>query len=505
MDLLIRNGRVFDLDGDVDQPPQADLLIRGGRIAAIGPALTAEPDVPAMDASGKLLIPGLVNAHYHSHDVLLRGLFEQMPLDLWVFYSGPGNYPAASREDVRLRTLLGAAECLTNGVTTLQDMVTVTDPAGVELDAILQGYRDAGARVSLGLQVADRAAVETAPYWDAIEGPVGARLRKPLDARGLRALIEATIDTSPDPRLVWALAPSAPQRSSDALLDWVAGLARDRDVQVFTHVYEARNQAVMARIGTAEGSLIERLARFGLLGPALTIAHGVWIDDAELARFGAAGANMVCNPASNLKLLNGFAPIRAYADHGAGVALGCDNCSGNDAQSLLQSMKLFALYWGMQSEAGETGAARRAFEAATLGGARALGMEGQIGALRPGYRGDVVLLDLSAAPYRPLHSALNQIVYAETGQSIAAVVVDGRVVVRDGRLVDHPASALKEAAEAARARLAPAIREVAARNAELHGPILDAHRRADAFPLPIDRYRMPRPPLRATSCGCPHD
>jgi Cytosine deaminase and related metal-dependent hydrolases len=165
-------------------------------------------------------------------------------------------------------------------------------------------------------------------------------------------------------------------------------------------------------------------------------------------------------------------------------------------------MKLFALYWGMQSEAGETGAARRAFHAATLGGARALGLEGQIGALKPGYRGDVVLLDLAMPCYRPLHSALNQVVYGETGQSITTVVVDGRVVLRNGELTHRSSRELKAAAEDVRARMQPAIAEVARRNAELLPPLLDAYRRANAFPLPIDRYRMPRP---TCACGCSHD
>jgi cytosine/adenosine deaminase-related metal-dependent hydrolase len=504
-DLLIRGGRVFDLDGDVDQPAVADVLIRGGRIVEIGTDIAVDGATPMIDATGHLVIPGLVNAHYHSHDVLLRGLFEQMPLDVWGFYSGPGNYPAASAADVRLRTLLGAADCLVNGITTVQDMVTVTGALGEQVDATLAGYADAGIRVSLGLQITDRVAAETVPYWDEIGGAVGARLRQPVEVGALKALIEATIDTRPDDNLTWALAPSAPQRASDGLLDWIAGLARDRAVQVFTHVYEARNQAVMARIGTAEGSLVSRLDRFGLLNPRLTIAHGVWIDDEEVERFGAAGANLACNPASNLKLLNGFAPVRRYIDSGAGVALGCDNCSGNDVQSLFQSMKLFALYWGMQSDAGETGAARRAFHAATLGGARALGLEGEVGALRPGYRGDAVLLDLSGPSYRPLHSALRQVVYAETGQAIGAVVVNGRIVVRNGELTRHPAGALRDAAEEVRTRMAPAIRDVALRNAELLAPLLAAYRRADGYPLPIDRYRMPRPGYSATACGCGHD
>ena len=503
MDLLIKNGRVFDLDGDVHQPPVADILIRDGRIERIDEHLRAEPAVDVLDASGQLLIPGLVNAHYHSHDVLLRGLFEQMPLDVWGLYSGPGNYPEAQAADVRLRTLLGAADCLTNGITTLQDMVTLPDADRSHLSAILEGYRQSSVRVSLGLQINDRAASETVLYWDEITGPAGERLKQPVDVGPLQELIEETLGTTPPDTMTWALAPSAPQRSSDALLAWVAALAAKHRVQTFTHVYEARNQAVMARTGCVDGSLITRLERFGLLGPGLTIAHGVWIDEPELERFGSAGANMVFNPVSNLKLLNGFAPIRGYADHGAGVALGCDNCSGNDAQSLFQSMKLFALYWGMQSDAGGTGAARRAFHAATLGGARALGLGGQVGALKPGFCGDVVLLDLAAAPYRPLHSALNQIVYAETGQSIRAVIVGGRVVVRDGELADHPSSNLKSAAEEVRERLQPAIRRVAERNAELLPHLLDAYRRADAYPLPIDRYRMPRSP--ACGCGAVHE
>lgn len=503
MDLLIKNGRVFDLDGDVDMPPVADLLIRDGRIATIAADIAAVPGVETIDASGMLLIPGLVNAHYHSHDVLLRGLFEQMPLDVWGFYSGPGNYPALSRDDIRLRTLLGAADCLTNGITTLQDMVTVTEAGQSQLSAIIDGYKASGSRVSLGLQISDKPLADTVPYWDEIGGALGERLRQHVDTQPLRQLIESTLQESPPDRMVWALAPSAPQRNSDAVLEWVAGLAKAHDVQVFTHLYEARSQAVFARTSASEGSLIRRLNRFGLLGPGLTIAHGVWIDEEELTAFGAAGANLAFNPASNMKLLNGFAPIRGYAERGANIALGCDNCSGNDSQSLFQSMKLFALYWGLQSDAGETGAARHAFHAATLGGARALGLEGQIGALKPGYHGDVVLLDLATAPYRPLHSALNQVVYGETGQSIAAVIVGGRVVVKNGELVDQPSRRLKDEAEAARARMKPAIDSVAAANAAIVPPLLDAYRRCEAYPLGFDRYSIRR--LSTRSCGCSDD
>ena len=115
----------------------------------------------------------------------------------------------------------------------------------------------------------------------------------------------------------------------------------------------------MARKACPGGSLLGHLKGFGLVGPGLTIAHGVWITPAELQRFGAAGAGFVCNPASDLKLLNGSAPLRANADNGVDVAIRCDNGSGNDAQNIFESMKLFALYRGMQSDPGDGGAARR--------------------------------------------------------------------------------------------------------------------------------------------------
>jgi cytosine/adenosine deaminase-related metal-dependent hydrolase len=500
--LLIKNGRVLDLDGDVDVPPLADVLIRNGRIEKVATDLVAPPGVDVLDASGQLVVPGFINAHYHSHDVLLRGLFEQMPLDVWGLYSGPGNYPALGPDDIRLRTILGAADCLINGVTTLQDMVTVPDADDAQLAAILSGYEASGIRASLGLQISDKIASDTVPYWNEIEGPLGERLRRSVSVGGLQRLVEKALRAGGSERLVWALAPSGPQRNSNAVLDWVSGLAREHRAQVFTHVYEARSQAVIARMSD-EGSLIKRLGRFGLLGPGLTIAHGVWIDAGELEAFGGAGANLAFNPASNMKLLNGFAPIRCYADFGANIALGCDNCSGNDSQSLLQSMKLFALYWGMQSEAGESGAARRAFHAATLGGARALGLEGQVGALKPGYQGDVVLFDLTTPTYRPLHSALHQLVYGETGQSISHVIVAGKVVVKDGELIDHPSRKLKADAEAARERMKPDIDRVARENAAIVPPLLSAYRRAEAYPLRIDRYSMRR--LVARDCGCTHE
>lgn len=491
---LISGGKVLDLAGDVDQPPVADVLIENDRIVAVGAKATelaaGGSDIERLDATGKLLIPGLVNAHYHSHDVILRGCYEQLPLDIWGFYSFPANYSRRSKEDIRLRTLLGAVECLSNGITTLQDMVTVVGPDREHVDAVHEAYDACGARVVLGLQISDRAAVDAVPFWREMSEDVVSQLPGAADTSKLQAMIEGLVEEGGTERLSWALAPSAPQRCSDELLTWVARLSRRRQLQVFTHLYEARSQAVLARLAYPEGSLLAHLGRFDLIGPRLTIAHGVWIAPEEIERFGAAGANFVCNPMSNMKLLNGFAPVVHYAQAGATMGLGCDNCSCSDAQNLFQSMKMFALMWGFQTAAGERDAARQAFRAATLGGAKAIGLEGDVGAIRPGYRADIVLLDLDTPTYRPLNSAIRQIVYGETGTGVHTVIVGGEIVVENRRHVVFANEQLKAEAEAALGRLKDEIAQVNERNARMLPQLLEAYEKANRYPLPLDRFSV---------------
>jgi 5-methylthioadenosine/S-adenosylhomocysteine deaminase len=491
---FIHGGRVFDLNGNVDRPDIADILIENGVIAAVGQGATDQAgvrdDVKRIDATGMLIIPGLISAHYHSHDVLLRGLFEQIPLDIWGLYSHPANYKRRDREEVGLRTALGAAECLTNGITTVQDMVTVVGPDLEHVEEIISAYEASGARVVLGLQVADRAAVEAVPFWSELPAPVLHFLPGATDASAQLTQIERLCAGRTNERLTWALAPSAPQRCSDVLLKWVARLSQERALQVFTHLYEARSQAVLARMQYQNGSLLHHLEQFGLVNPRLTIAHGVWMSDEEIDRFGAAGANLAFNPMSNMKLMNGFAPLYRYASAGAGLSVGCDNCSCNDAQNIFQSMKMFALFWGFQAKAGESDAAREAFKAATLGGAKALGLEGRVGAIRAGYEADLVLIDLDSACYRPLNCALRQLVYGETGSGIHTVMVGGKLVVQNREVLTLSDKELSARAEQARISLDAEVKRVATRNAQFIRPLLDAYEKSDRYPLDIDRFRV---------------
>src|SRR5258707_3558768 len=259
--ILIRGGRVYDHDGDVHQPAQADILIAGERIERIGPNLPAEAGVEIIDAAGKLVVPGFVNAHYHSHDVMEKGLFEEMPFDIWAVHSNPASYGARALEEVRLRTLIGAAEHLRNGITTIQDFLTVVPQDEAVVDTVLSAYEEAGIRVVFAIAARDRAALDIAPFIPAglpepIRTRVAGRDRKAKDELDFVAAQVRRLGLRPTPRQTWALAPSAPQRCSQGLLEGIAALSRRHDFPGLTHVYETRIQAAAARQVPSRSSLL---------------------------------------------------------------------------------------------------------------------------------------------------------------------------------------------------------------------------------------------------------
>src|ERR1700722_579977 len=162
---LLRGGRIYDHDGDIHQPATADLSIRGGIIERIAPHIAADDGVEVVEATGKLVVPGFVNAHYHSHDVMAKGLFEEMPFDVWAVHTNPANYGRRSHEEVRVRTLIGAAESLRNGITTIQDFLTVVPQDEAYVDTVLSAYEEAGIRVVFAIAARDRAALDIAPFY----------------------------------------------------------------------------------------------------------------------------------------------------------------------------------------------------------------------------------------------------------------------------------------------------------------------------------------------------
>ncbi|HEY6820916.1 MAG TPA: amidohydrolase family protein [Burkholderiales bacterium] len=496
--LLVTGGMVYDHDADTDRPAIADILVRGGRIAEVAPRISpaAKAD-ETLDARGMLVLPGFVNAHYHSHDVLMKGAWETPPLEIWLMKALPPSYPKRSREEIRLRALLGAWECLRGGITTVQDMVTLAPWDADHLDALLQAYEEIGIRAVIALQFADLPGIDSVPFWQEVvpkefHGVLSGGIEPPKDDVDLFAIVEEQYRRHKrrHPRIRWALGPSGPERCSRGFLERIAALSAAEGLPVYTHIYEGKYMALHARqaYGAHGGSLINWLGEVGLLNSRMNLAHSVWLLPGEIDRLAETGTNVVINPVGNLKTRSGVAPIRRLLETGVNTALGCDNCSCSDVQNMFQAMKLFCGLTAVSDPEPGPPTAPDALRAATLAGAKGAGLQGEVGALKPGYAADFFLVDLSDPSFVPLNSAARQLVYTESGRGVRTVVVDGRVVLRDGRLTLVDQDKLRESVERAMVVLRKDMERVGAKVDAIMGPLLEAYRRVWAADVGINRY-----------------
>jgi cytosine/adenosine deaminase-related metal-dependent hydrolase len=494
--LVIRGGRVYDHDGDVHRPAIADILIEGTYIAAIAEELPAERTAGAqeIDATGHLVMPGMINAHYHSHDTLCRGLFEELPLEMWLLYTLPmGGH--RSKQEVRLRTLVGALESLRCGITTVQDMLGLIPLSEDYVDTVIAAYEEIGARVVFSPMVFDIPAVAMLRFQESLPPEVQEMMgTTALAAREQIDFLDAQIKRHPGAdTLHWAVGPFAPQRCTPELLEGCADLAERHDLGVYIHVYETRGQIVMAREVYSDygGSFITYMDKAGLLNRRLNIAHSVWLERGEMDRMAAADAGAVLNHLSNMKLKSGIAPVLDMREAGMRVALGCDNCSGSDVQNMFQAMKMYCLLSAVSDPEPGPHLAHEALRHATLGGARSAMLDGQLGALKPGYKADLVLLDMNDTAYLPYNSAARQLVYTETGRAIDTVIVEGRVVIKDRVVKTIDEDALRQEVAQLMESFRADFEEVVKSRAAALPHMLDAHRRVWDADVGLERF-IPR-------------
>jgi cytosine/adenosine deaminase-related metal-dependent hydrolase len=489
--LLVRGGQVYDHDGDVHKPAAADILIEHGEIVAVRAEIAVDAGTEVIDARGQLVVPGLINAHYHSHDTLCRGLFEELPLEFWLLYTLPMGQNR-SKEEVRARTLVGAVESLRCGITTVQDMLGLVPLDAEYTDVVLSAYRESGIRVVFAPMVWDVPPIAMVRHKDSLPADVQEMLgTTALSMREQLDYLEHQFKRHPAAgTLHWAIAPFAPQRCTPKMLEGCAELAEKHDLAVYTHVYETKGQALIARelFADHDGSLISYLEHAGLLGPRLNIVHSVWISRREIDRMTAAGSGIVLNHLSNLKLKSGIAPVCDLRSSGVRLGLGCDNCSGSDVQSVFQAMKMFCLLAAVSEPEPGPGLAHEALRHATIGNARTAGLEGRLGALRPGYKADMILIDLDDVSYLPYNSAARQLVYTESGRGVDSVIVDGRVVMKRGHVKTIDEDGLRrEVAGLMRHFIADYDAIVASRKRALPY-MLEAHRRVWQADIGMNRF-----------------
>ncbi len=429
---------------------RADVVVRDGRIAAVGKAGKGEegsgkrPHLPPQvrDCSGCLVIPGLIQAHVHLCQTLFRGLADDLRLEAWLARRIWPLEAAHTEETVYWSALLGAAELLLGGTTAILDMETVrhTGAAFAALERI-------GMRTTVGKCLMDAhpegAPLELAESTDAALAEAETLARRWHGAAG--------------GRLRACFAPRFVPSCSGPLLRAASELAERFGAQLHTHAAETivERETVLRTTGLEE---IAYLDSVGISGARAALAHCVWVDGHEMTRLAQQGTNIVHCPSSNLKLGSGVAKIPEMLDAGCHVAIGADGAPCNNRLDVFAEMRLAALIQKPRLGA-EVLPAGTVLELATLGGARALGLEHEIGSIAAGKRADLVVLDLREPHTRPATGdAVSHIVYAACASDVRDVFVDGRPVVLGHELLTTSVDEIVHEADRCAAELQRAAR-----------------------------------------------
>jgi guanine deaminase len=419
-------------------------------------------------------MPGLVNAHTHGHGGLSRGLIgDRIPLELLLTLS-TGLNGHRTLDDKRLSAQLSAVEMLRRGCTAFFDMYAEFPAPTVEgLHAVAGAYRDAGIRAVVAPMMADRTFYQAVPgLLEALPEPARRQveaLRAAPWPTSLAACAALLKDWPFDrDQIRPALGPTIPMHCSDEFLIACRDLAREHDVPVQMHLAESKTQAVLGPVKYGGKTLAAHLGGLGLLGPRFSGAHGVWLTRDDVRRLADAGAGIAHNPMSNLRLGNGIAPVRMMLEAGLRVGVGTDSASSGDSQNMFECARLAAYLSRVRTpDYTRWVTVEEALTMATEGSAGVLGME-RIGRLAPGFKADIVFLDLGHPGYLPLNDVAVQIVMGESGAAIDSVMVGGRLVVERGRLLTLDEARLRQRAEEARARLAGSSAEALAAARALH-------------------------------------
>ena len=402
------------------------LAIDAGRILDVLPAHDAErlytPRV-RHDRPRHVLLPGLVNAHTHAAMTLFRGFADDLPFETWLHERiWPAEVRFVGPELVADGTRLAIAEMLLGGTTCFSDMYFYPDVVGTVA-------AESGMRAVLGML-----ALEFPTAWakDADE-----YLRKGLEVHDR---------FKSEPLITTAFAPHAPYSVSDATLTHIRRLADELDVPVHTHVHETAAEVTQALVATGQRPLA-RLAALGLVTPSFIGVHATTLTSADIELLATAGANIVHCPRSNLKLASGLCPVAELARAEVNVALGTDGAASNNRLDLWAEMQTAALL-GKQV-AGDAAAvpARLALRMATINGARALGLAGEVGSLVARKAADVVCVELSGVEHQPLLDPVSQLVYAASRHDVTDVWVAGEHLVMDRALLRLDAAEICTAAQ----------------------------------------------------------
>ena len=470
-----------------------DVVINGQRIQDIRPSGVAPAEGKQIDLRGRLLTPGLINGHHHSHEGYYKGRTDNLPLELWMNYVRPLKPIELTPREVYLRTMIGAIEAVHSGTTTLCDDTNVSPRIIPEhVEAIFQAYDDIGIRAYVGITLFDRPFFRAVPFVDE-EFPKA--LLAELDATKMYSASEMlefakglARDHHPKSKRVgYIAAPSAPQRCSVEFLRGVRRMADDLDLPLMMHVQETRMQVVTGQLWYGS-TMIEYLDRIGFMKPNTAFIHSVWLNPREIEILARTGVSVQHNPTSNLKVGSGLAPIRALLDAGVNVSMGTDGCGSIEGTDMQNSLYLAAMLNKLRGDHEGWFGAPDVLRAATMGGAKALGRDGELGAIERGRIADLTAYRLHSFPFTPLNNVVNQLVYAANRHEVDFVMVDGETILSDGKLIGVDEDRLLDEIADAHARIALQL-EASEKDVErLREPYERIYRRCQKIEIAPDTY-----------------
>lgn len=429
--LVLKNADILTMRKKGEYLKGQDVLIDGEKIAGIAPDISTDGK-EVIDCSGKLLIPGMINAHLHSDENFFKGLFDNMPLEIWMLYSCPPlSYGPFSEDLIYLRTMLGALEMVKCGVTCVQDDVSEC-PEGTEegYDAVFRAYRDIGIKANIGLNMGNRKYCDKIPFTREY---LPKELQKKVDGNprpernlDLYEKIIAKWNGKAGHKVV--VSTSAPQRCTDEYLMQALLLAKKYDLPMHTHILESRIQYCTGEPFYGE-SIVKHAARIGFLTDRLSVIHGVWMDEEDMKLLADNGVTLISNPVSNLKLGSGIMPLIRMKKAGVNVVLGTDGMSSNDGQNMYEALKYAGLLQKITTpDYKEWLDSEELLQMVYKNAAKSLRREGQIGSIALGNLADMVVLDKKSTAFVPENRIENHLVYCENGESVEKVFSNGKVI-----------------------------------------------------------------------------
>jgi 5-methylthioadenosine/S-adenosylhomocysteine deaminase len=423
MRTLFENARIVTVNAGNEVLPRGCVVVEDGVIVAVSESTPPGRVDRRVDAAGKVVMPGLVNAHTHLFQTLIRGVYEHLPFAEWlrrIYACGRVLTP----EDCLISAKLGALEAIHSGVTTLVDHHFLN--RGTELpSATVAGMRELGLRTVLARTIMDVGELAPREVLETAE-------------EGLRS-VEALMDQHRgDALLTFMTGPNTPGASASAELSRdVQRWAAARGVRVSMHVAESLGVTEAVRQRTGHEGIVAWLDAYEALGPTTLAAHSVHLTPQEVGLYASRGVTVSHNPVSNMFLGDGIAPVVEMLQAGVNVALGTDGSASNNSQDMFETLKMAPLLQRARTLDPNAIAPAEALRMATVNGARALGLDQLTGSLEPGKRADLIMLDLEGFAHTvATHDVLSQVVYCARPSNVDMVMIDGRIVLEHGKVLD---------------------------------------------------------------------